>query len=882
MLFLLLWQKNTVKQLRSNWIELLEWPDLYQHYLKKYDFLARVKLQEEGKEEVQPHPVIVCSTGLALDCIFNEKSNKNVVIQFPQKININSWVTALVSLQLLKMDYNKYSPNQNFLKGQKLLFNNKCIVEFSRFGLNNLWFRVADNQYASNNYISLPYGRILDLQTTTSTKPLSSINQVLKEYKKAEKYAIDNILQIHTSGNLQFFHSSVLSVDKIGQTRNFLTENYFNSQTIIDLFLWGKLDSEGNCSDFQDKYDADPSCIISPNIISTEYFLTHPHDDLKAIFVNDISFIQSEITTFDNILDYPIPIVIFSDLSNSYFLPKLYDRGFIVWDWNEKSLNELLMNFTINETDSTCSIDRMIRNFSEREIEIVECEHQVIEKTIEKLIELEKELPEDQGLIRNLYSRLFALTNDLSRTAIIPELNQLSNLISRLSRIKVEMNNQRLWLNEVSKELLDGIFKDIEILLQTFSSIENDKPAQMLNYLYEKIGTDKVVVTSDGHSSSEIKNYYKNKISASSLINTSFTFPSEYLGTFNNQFIDEVLIVGWLGRSTMFSIVHFFNVKKIVFFLYPFEKKWYESATKYWDQYKVVQMISKDWSDHLDIQSKELEFIDHEKKITIKEVEAGHDIFELKIKLLEHFISRFQTTDGTEDAVDAKLITFTNDKIAFVTLTYKLIYLTDLINDRTEIIEKKDINHLNSGDVVLFFNSDRDTIRDYADYLLKENNIGYLRELAHSWKNVLINIKDELGFEILLEELKKAGCNRHKVTINNWIKDEDLIGPRSDNDLRKVLNLDKDSDLPNKYDKIVNAIHNVRRVHHKASSLLSSRLIKILPQLIHDNIISHNAMIDIEGFGEAEIVTIQEIQNQKVKINKYRVNKIMGAFEWLE
>lgn len=86
-------------------------------------------------------------------------------------------------------------------------------------------------------------------------------------------------------------------------------------------------------------------------------------------------------------------------------------------------------------------------------------------------------------------------------------------------------------------------------------------------------------------------------------------------------------------------------------------------------------------------------------------------------------------------------------------------------------------NKVRVGDFVLFFSStDRSVIRERADEILPVGT----RDQARSWQSAVRHQLKLIGLttEGLRNRLAEHGLERHVVTIENWVDDDELIAPR--------------------------------------------------------------------------------------------------------
>ncbi|MCB1148401.1 MAG: DrmE family protein, partial [Leptospiraceae bacterium] len=130
-----------------------------------------------------------------------------------------------------------------------------------------------------------------------------------------------------------------------------------------------------------------------------------------------------------------------------------------------------------------------------------------------------------------------------------------------------------------------------------------------------------------------------------------------------------------------------------------------------------------------------------------------------------------------EQAIDAVYVSFNNDRCAYLTQNHRL----PVIDPRTYQYKNKTVEELAAGDIVVFRQSgDREILREIAEKLYPES-YEKLAVQAAEWKHWLNTLGTNVS-DIWLK-LSEHGLQRSFMTINNWVKNEDLIGPQNLKDI---------------------------------------------------------------------------------------------------
>ena len=176
--------------------------------------------------------------------------------------------------------------------------------------------------------------------------------------------------------------------------------------------------------------------------------------------------------------------------------------------------------------------------------------------------------------------------------------------------------------------------------------------------------------------------------------------------------------------------------------------------------------------------------------------------------------------------------------------------------------------------------ADKDIIKELADIALKNSGKSNLRELASKWKEAL---KIELLFctiDKLYEKIKAAGCNKSLPTIKNWIEDEEVISPRSKEDLKIIATVTENEMLMELLDDVYQAAQDVRKAHILAGRKLSEQLkLKLANELkkcqdFDPFNIWEPIEMDIEGIGSIKVLKIIDIGSE-INVSATDTNKLI-------
>ena len=220
----------------------------------------------------------------------------------------------------------------------------------------------------------------------------------------------------------------------------------------------------------------------------------------------------------------------------------------------------------------------------------------------------------------------------------------------------------------------------------------------------------------------------------------------------------------------------------------------------------------------------------------------------------------------------------------FATETHRLLVVSDLMQGETSKskIPRRTIDELKVGDYVLFRESDKDIIREIADSALDQQGLLHLRQVAGLWREALREKHYETGSDLeqLTLLLWEAGCERQPSTINNWLFDEDQIGPADRKDLERVAEVTGHAEITDRLQEIIKAISAVRGAHLQASRFITDRLLRNLPAILDSEPSSpgdrgRSVVLELDNFGQIMILRVEEIDEEWRDVEVKWVNRLL-------
>jgi len=868
----------------------MDWQQLKQYLDQSYDFFGQIRVSSSfDQESVAMHPVLRLSASLALKTMYATDKNR-LVILLPNRLHCARWLATLCTFQIMKKDYQGGSDVTRFLLGQRLLVN-RCIVEFleeefsPEYNRWYMWVRCGDGAR-----YRIPFDRALAFQPVSTGRPLSSLEAVGKAVNSVERLdsPIDGILGIQTMGNKALFKANVILVSRIGETERFIRENQINRSSIIDLFLWGKLDVEGNVSIVgPQQIQGNPCCIVSADPFSVwNYVHDNPKKSKVIILDGSGSYINS-LQVLDDILDERIPVIAVCDLLDTEHLQHLVDRGFKIWQWNRKNI---LQSGAISETrkvSSFSSLNNSISNYCNQKINAALCNNPQLNTVVEAAIKLGKLISHDEQLNIS-HGRLIQLVNNFSRLIRIPEQSWSEHVQQKLRLLRQQFNSHQQWLSDEAVQYVDAIFAGLVDLAQRPFANDNHKVNILFDLINETSESDMTGVLVARTEETELsRQYWETRLPGEKIRNIRFVTLPDLVSPDRSFVPDQVITCGWLGGEKMFQLLHSNIAPCITMLVYPFEAKWFRAAQQAWTKQNSFNIHAKDFADMLGLTEKDLEVIEYKAEEAVEAVEKDEfDIFEFELKIRTYrYRSYVFSGDTREEVSRAKLAVFSGNRFAFLTESHRLPVVTEVMKEKgsEEEFLRKDVTQLQAGDYVLFQESNRDIIREIADKGLVKAGQPHLRQVAGLWREALRDTYRKIpgGLGGLVELLRYAGCRRHPATIKNWLFDEDQIGPGIITDLQRIAKATGNRSLTERLDEVRDAILRVRGAHHEASIYIRNKLLASLPDIIVDerslpDFASGSMVLNLDEFGQVAILRIEEIGDDWEEIPASSVNRLLS------
>lgn len=811
----------------------MDWEDYVKSEHNKINGLSDLKITfgDDVNEWFHTPSIIKVSVEL-LNRLF-EAGEKHVLMVFPEKTQSTFFLSVLKVINDIYDGISEkiYNPNE-FVKGQKLKCG-KCVVEFSKIDKFNgkvmLWVKSASCDHG------IPIELAPFFQLTDTNKPLSKDEKFLItkadiNKHKAELSGSEQLISI-LSDYKTHINNTVFTVGPTGKAKELTSDISINCIKIKDLLLIGQADIEGNVEIInKGQFSGKPAIVLASDMY-TVYEAIKKESEVKSLFI-DVSnplTINNELDVLDELMKLKFPIICMADTSNSFELEALEMRGFCVWRWDEESISSVLYD------DIAVTIDKKVKNCAEQKIEYIKCESEEISGSLLKLYNYRKEVADTTANMIDVFNKLFSLAFLCLRNIVELTNDEYLKINKEILDCKIKLHNEKRFISS-------SMFNDLEEVISTFQVIYNrefvmPKISAIRDILYANKYSNVCIVIHDREDKEKYQAYFKEVSSKANLgIKVNILKQSEYINFEVNK-CEITIVCGWLSYKNMKDIIFSYKTTKYLILLYDYEERWKNPHIKSWN--RVLQKCNK-----RKIIEKALPkiIVDtsrfKEEKVAIPTGQDNNDeLFEIEMVLKDNWYRKYLSNSGirnTNELVEALPVNFVGGSLAFYKSTHKLVSVTDIVLEEKDYIKMILPAELKIGDFIVVRESQHDLIKEFADVILSNSGKSGLRELATKWKETLLLESIFSSFEDIYLKLKKAGCTKSKITIKQWMKNDDIICPQNFDDLKYIAVATEDNVLLEQLDLIFNSGIEVKRAHIQAGKKLSELLKRKIAQKIQE------------------------------------------------
>lgn len=857
----------------------MEWSEYLSFLLSSGKSFDNMSISLDEGQTVTEIPPIIKTSIVMLDKMIENQGQLNVLV-FPEKVQ------SIFIFTLMELFHNissgkiksNYDPT-GFTVGEKLKVGN-AVVEY--LGMRDIDGKpYLSIKLADIDSCTAPLSYCPIFQRVTTKRRLSKYTQ----YVAAKKAAIA-AMNGDSCGSEQLTYvadmkthmdSSIFTMTSVVGAKKQLGRCRIDTKKVTDVFYIGQADYEGNISNVSPGQMSGVPAIVFASDLYAIVAASEENNPIQSIIIDcsNSNVLIDQLEALDELIRLNIPIVCITDVANSFELSPLSVRGFNIWRWDRDSITEQLYNAV------PLSSDKKIRNCATQTVTYLKADGDDISNAMKLLAAHRKETEEQSPQMMKMFERLNNLTFTALR-AIVP-----------FSDVDIDMSNKALdscqeilqseW-NYISDNAAIDYQMVIDYLRHVYSfGYEIKKERMLQEFILEHKDENIFLIIPEKTPKTKVQNYWsfwcmRHFING----HIRVLLPSEYYAWPSGE-ADITVICGWLKRAIMRKLIYGFNTSKYVVLLYDYEDRWKNHDATRWtkalDNSGNKCIIEKSFAtDKISVST-----IRYDQKIKEPEnPETSDELGEIELILRENKYRQYANggSHGGNDTVAAIPVNFVGGYLAFYRSGHKVVSATKIILSDADKIEMKLPADLRVGDFVVVRETDKDIVREIADIALENSGKGHLRSLASKWREAL---EIELLFctvDDFCEKVKAAGCKKGIQTIRRWIEDDDVIAPRSKEDLKILAEITGNETLLELLDPIFEAAQEVRNAHVLAGRKLSEQLKKTLAQELKkfEDIDPFNFWepidMEIDGIGNVKVLKIIDI-GAEVQIDSADTNRLI-------
>ena len=833
---------------------------------------------DEGLIYSEIPPIIRASISM-LDKMLEHQGKLNLLV-FPERVQ------SVFIFAFMKLYHNisqgkiktKYDPT-GFVVGEKLKVGN-AIVEYLGTEIRDnsmyLMIKTADVDKDSARIDTLPI-----FQKVATKRPLSKFKQYCVAKKAAlaaiRGEAVGSEKMAYISDMKTHMESSIFTMMPVASVKNQLTKCLINKKKVTTIFHIAQADYEGNITNISPGQMSGIPAIVFASELSAICASIDKGAPAQSIIIDgsNANSLFNQMDALDELIRLDIPIVLVTDIANSFDLEQYAARGFNIWRWNKDNLTDELLNSV------SLSSDKRVKNCARQSIIYLHADGKEISSSIQLLAAHRHETENQSPQMTRLFEKLNHLVFYVLRATAEPSELDREIAYNTLEECQNLLNAEKSYLTKNAMDDYSGIIKNLYKIFDC--SFEFSKPYILKDFLRGHHGRMIYLIIPERSSKERIQAYWNYWCSHSMTRNNiKVLFPSEY---YSRPVSDDgiTIICGWMKRAIMRKLIYSYNTGQYVVLLYDYENKWKKYDFSRWNKAMgcssneaIIERALSDSGIRISTKGNVQEQCQNDIN------NSSDELAEIELILKENKYRQYikNKTNCSKDIVAAIPINFVGGYLSFYTVGHKLISATKIINSLSDQIDSKLPGELSVGDFIVVREADKDIIRELADIALANSGKSKMRELASKWREAL---QIELLFSsvnVLYQKLKGAGCDKGFATVKRWIEDEDIIAPRSKEDLKIIADVTEYEVLIEKFDSVYEAAQEVRNAHLLAGRKLSEQLKLTLANELkeYENIDPFNFWepidIEVDGIGSVKVLKIIDIGTE-VEVASSDTNRLI-------
>ena len=791
---------------------------------------------------------------------------------FPRKASVAPLTATLYALGKFAADFPRLAEEyarRSFKANQRV----KLAPQDRIWVFDGVWpghetnFRLELYNDKRHTRFSLPVSEILRIEPTERKMPKGREEDVREAKIPAPPSVLDRLIGTRTFGNPSLMTNYVLYLGGRSDVEIFsATHSLGNSdvrETIHDLIRPGDIEESGDIRRHDQYQSAGAPMVAVSSRLDYVAAACRKADERSLVVIVDSARRITDLALFDSIAQSQ-NLIIVAESEEEEKLQHLHDRGCDFWRF---SLADLELGERDGRRIGTFGrVFQSARNEAAFIADVVGCRNADLEEAVQCLESCQKTLDEsEEDETHAVMRRIFALIIHCAGLIAPPGDDERKHLRERAETLVSDAVNRKLWLPDSVATPLEAACQ-ASIRAITDPTLGVAKGEALGSVISEVRGRQVAIVARSAVSRRSIQTW---------LTSRRIQLPVHAPTALGTIFFESLICASWPGKQSFRLLHQTFASPHISLISYPFESAWLTSFERSRRQQKAVPgLTASDKSAFLGFP----DGVFRPEEIPLESAQPANA--NVPVPPPADFEDRMTqkgavpTGFAGEETVPATLVGFVGDAYAFLTETFKVPVLTDLLasagsNNR---IHRRRIGDIRTGDLLVFREPGRrDVIQALADAQLG-SNAPAVRERAARWHKALRN--SGLDEERLMAELSSMKCPRTLQTVRGWLADDSIIGPQTREDLEAIAYAVADPALLEQIPDIWEAIHTVKGEHLRAGMRLSRILLEKLPQRLNE-IQEGRTRIDIDNTTSAWIVQVEHIAENANPLPRSYVNALL-------
>ena len=788
------------------------------------------------------------------------QDNNKLCLVYPSKDYVAQWLIPPLIFNLLMSDFDEYKDDISkaylcYMPGDKLFLNNKAIVEWVKHDHDSVTFITKAGKYSSGALITVNKQQVLKLRKAPQTRALSSMKTVKSTLPKRIKTPTEKLLEIETYGNRKFVHNSLCLLSTYKFYEDSIREVLLNDSELDSYFKPGKIDDNG-------KINETSPFLISNNFTNLLFYLSEA-TPVSKIIIDGFNALTPRGDFSDIDREFRIPTILVTDLSEIENFSEIKNIGFEFFNFTKE-------NLTVGETVSNSPFEpfeRKLKRYVSFNLDTKLCYDVNLEAVAQRLHSLPHDDPDNN--LNILKISLVQLFNVLSRICYVPDDSEIANFAEKLNSIEARFSGCRLWVGD-SATLIEEAISYLQNCIMNLSESKTAKCIRLEELLGNKY--DYIICPTGDEASSLKSNLGRSDVKVISLADLNDNLLSEKKL--------KAILTGWPKSTNLNMLLSSFLFSEITILFYQFENKYYKSLQRrnLTNSKNIRPTITKAGARTSEDNSED----GFEKFFATDSVveQIGNiipDVFDFELKIEATQYSRYSGKGNLAESCKTRRIDFENDTFIYATDSHKFLVINELIDPlkSNPKLHSRTFESLKVGDVIAFIDTDRDVLVELVQKGTNPDELAAIEKWTGLWKNLLREHYASTGndFTKLIQDMRDFECKKHPVTIKNWLQDDNLIGPDSDDDLLCIAMLTDSELLYKNITTVRDAINKMIGLRFQASTVVRDKIKDELMSITDSRIT--DSSVEIEDLGRVEFLKVYDLKRESEEIDKKYVNHLL-------